>query len=99
TFCTQADEMLRTRCKGALWESDTCNLFALNSIANLGDLRALATLAPARLRDAEQRGDLYGATNIRVGWPNLLWLLRHDPTGAREDVTDAMSHWSWRGFH
>src|SRR5438045_6298984 len=66
---------------------------------HLGRLRELASRQPAALRLAIERGDLYAATNLRIGYPNLAFLVSDDPSRARREATDAMRQWSKGGFH
>ena len=51
------------------------------------------------IREAEERGDLYAATNMMIGFPNLVHLAADDPVGARAQADGAMRRWSRRGFH
>jgi hypothetical protein len=94
-----AEEMLRTRCVRVSWELDSALLFGLWSTSFLGDCLALGERVPARLREAEERGDLYAATYLRTGLLNVAWLLGGDPERARRECVDAMDRWSKQGSH
>jgi eukaryotic-like serine/threonine-protein kinase len=59
----------------------------------------VARRLPICRRNAEDRGDLYFATNLCVGETNLWWLANDDPDGARAVVQEMMRFWSKRGFH
>ena len=50
------------------------------------------------LRSAEDRGNLYPATDLRTRF-NLIWLAADDAERARTEVDDALERWSQRGFH
>jgi hypothetical protein len=95
----RAEGELRDRCTGVTWELDTVRLLALNSLYYLGELRELSMRVPAQLREANERGDLFMATNLRIGAPSVVWLAADDADGARREARDAMAHWSDEGFH
>jgi hypothetical protein len=71
-------------------------LFSLYSLVFLGDFVELAQRQAHLLADAEQRGDIYTAVNLRVGYPNLAWLVADDVDAARRHADlarDAMRAW------
>jgi tetratricopeptide (TPR) repeat protein len=84
---------------GTSWELDTIKVFAINSIAQLGRLRDLCTRTPKYLRETIERGDLYGAVNLRVGYANFRWLVEGRVDDARRELDEAMAQWSKQGFH
>jgi hypothetical protein len=90
---------LLAQCVGVAWELDTMCFFAVNCLAQLGDLKGLAQRSSSYLREAGDRGDLYATVNLRIGFGNLRWLIADDPDWARTQIDDAMSQWSKRGFH
>jgi hypothetical protein len=92
-------EVLRDRCTGVSWENDSATLFGVNSLAYLGRLDELARRVTIRLREAQERGDLYCAANLRLGYANLAWLMRDDVAGARRVVADALAQWTPKGWH
>ena len=83
----------------ATWERDTVHFFWLYSLFYLGELRELSVLAPALLRVASARGDLYAATNLRVGLCNAAWLVGGDLDGARGQLAEATRQWTSQWFH
>lgn len=83
----------------ATWEHDTIDFFVLYSLFYLGELGELATHAPALLRHAVARGDLYAATNLRVGFINAAWLVSGDVETAREHLAEAARQWTVRWVH
>ncbi len=97
--CDRAATMFRDRVPGTSWEQATMHHFALISLACMGQLLELQRRQPLYLRDALERGDLYGSVSVRVGWGNLVWLTRGDPAGARREVDEAMKAWSKEGCH
>ncbi len=92
-------EIFRSQCTGVAWELATCQFFAMNALAQLGELRRLGEELPRALRDAVERGDRYGAVCLRNGLPNLHWLAIDEPAEAEKQARDAMSEWSKEGFH
>jgi hypothetical protein len=97
--CDEAESVFREQSTGSAWEVFSMQLFALQSLASLGDLKELVRRAPAALREALDRGDLYAAVNLRIGHPNFYWLVLDDPEAAQREVTEAMRQWSKEGFH
>jgi hypothetical protein len=95
----EADRILRDRCVGVAWELDTVQLFGLESLAYLGELRELDRRLALRLREAQDRGDLYALTHLRAGYLNCVWLARDDVEGARREAAAAMAGWSQTAFH
>ena len=92
-------EILRDRCTGVSWENDSATLFGVNSLAYLGRLDELSRRVAVRLREAQDRGDLYCAANLRLGYANLAWLMRDDVADARRVVADALAQWTPKGWH
>jgi serine/threonine protein kinase len=99
TLSDEAQTMYREQAAGTAWETSTLNLFALQSLSALGDMKELCRRAPAALREARDRGDLYATVNLRIGHPNFYWLVIDDPDGARREADEAMRQWSKEGFH
>jgi serine/threonine protein kinase len=84
---------------GATWELDTMKMFTVNTLAQLGRLRDLCVRAPKFLRESTERGDLYGAVNLSVGYANLRWLVIDRADDARLEIDAAMREWSKKGVH
>src|SRR5207247_2562923 len=97
--CEAAEQQFRERCIGVMWEINTAHYYVLSSLYYLGELARLARRAPARLREAQQIGDLYAAADVAAGRPIVAWLAPDDVTGAREAYRDAISQWSHQSFH
>jgi hypothetical protein len=84
---------------GTSWEQATTHHFALMALVHVGGLRELQRRHPLYLRDALDRGDVYAAVCMRMGYANFVWLVRGDPEGARREVHEAMQTWSKKGCH
>ncbi|MCU1276745.1 MAG: ATPase/protein kinase family protein, partial [bacterium] len=98
-FFDEAERIFRERCTGVAWELATGNLLRSYSLARLGELTELSKNVTQYLQEAEQRGDLYGSTVLRMGEPNLIWLAMDLPDEARSECEEGIRRWSQRGFH
>ena len=94
----EAETLFRERCTGVAWEINTSVNYALCSLVHLGELAQLAPRVPARLREAEERGDLYAGIDP-VCRPGIVWLAADDPEGGRRALRQVMDRWSLEGFH
>lgn len=97
-YLLRAEQVLKERCTGVLWESTTCQSLLLSSLIYLGDLTEAARRLPLMLGDAPDRGNLYAATEARTR-ANFCWLALDDPQRARREATEALERWSRRSFH
>jgi hypothetical protein len=100
-YTTEAEQILRERCTGAIWQIDTAQVFSMICMTALGDFVQLSQQHPVWLKEARARGDLYATTTLRTFWgaSTLLALAADQPEQARSDVDDAMRTWSTRGYH
>jgi hypothetical protein len=62
-------------------------------------MRELRERLYAHLRDAREHGDLHAMTNLRIGQPNMVWLMEDDTELARGEIDRAMRDWRLPGFH
>ncbi|MBK7399294.1 MAG: AAA family ATPase [Myxococcales bacterium] len=81
------------------WSLRSVQYFGLSAALYLGELALVRQRLPAYLREADERGDLYFGTNLRVGETNVSFLVDDEPDEARRIIDDAMSQWSGRQFH
>jgi tetratricopeptide (TPR) repeat protein len=95
----RAREIFVEKCAGVAWEIDTVQLIEQWDLAQMGRLDELSRVAPKYLRDALDRGDIYGAVNMRTGMTCLRWLAADDPERSRREVAEAMRMWPAAGFH
>jgi hypothetical protein len=65
----------------------------------MGRITELRSRRKALLKEAQERGDLYAQTNLSTYIMSLDRLGADDPEGARDELQEAMSCWSQRGFH
>ncbi len=97
--CSEGERIFRDRCLGAAWEADSAQAFKLWSLSYLGEMRELGRAVPQAIHEAEERGDLYAATNLRIGELNFVHLVADDVVAARQAAATAMTAWSRQGFH
>jgi hypothetical protein len=90
--------LFRNRCAGAHWELVTTRHWLLWALVYLGELHELPHRIPAALREADERGDIYTATNLRSGLLNQRWLLEGDLAAARSQLELAVEQWVPEGF-
>jgi serine/threonine protein kinase/tetratricopeptide (TPR) repeat protein len=74
-------------------------LFAIWALQYLGRIEEFRERHRRLLLDAEQRGDLYLTVSLRIGYSNLAWLAEDDVEAARRHVREAISAWSFNGYH
>jgi hypothetical protein len=97
--CSAGERIFRDRCVGAAWEADSAQAFKLWALSYLGEMGELVWAVPQAIHEAEERGDLYAATNLRIGELNFVHLVHDDVDGARRAAATAMAAWSRQGFH
>ncbi|MEO8840761.1 MAG: AAA family ATPase [Kofleriaceae bacterium] len=93
-----AEQTLRERCSGLTWEVTNAQRFALGSLMYKGDMLEVLRRLPGLLRHANERGNLYVATDLRTRIA-LPWLAIDDPDRVEHEVKDAFAHWTDKGFH
>ncbi len=96
---SEGEHLLRTKCLNTSWEIGSTLTFSLWALWMLGDYRAFTSRAPAALREAEERGDRYLATNLCSGFTNALWLVQDDLETASLRAESAIGPWSQLGTH
>jgi serine/threonine protein kinase/tetratricopeptide (TPR) repeat protein len=97
-LCAVAEDILRERCQGVAWELTTALYFRLAALALLGQFASLNAALPLVLREAEDRGDLYGLIGLQTSLTNMAWLAADTPDEAERQVLDGMRRWSRRGY-
>lgn len=94
-----AEALFESGCIGTVWERSFLHYLSFNGLYFIGEVRELARRVPAALVDAERRGDLYGATNIRTLFLSYVHLARGEPDEARRSASEGLVRWTQRGFH
>jgi hypothetical protein len=94
----RAERLFQESCVGVAWEIDVTRLFALICLNFEGQLAELARRLGPIVLEAEDRGDLFAATSIRVATAHIVALAADRPAEARRGVDEAMRRWSQTGF-
>jgi hypothetical protein len=81
-LCTRSEQMFREHCRGVTWELSNCQFFALNSLLMRGDLRELKARLPAVIESAQEHGDLFAESFLRLRFLSLVRLADNDPSSA-----------------
>jgi tetratricopeptide (TPR) repeat protein len=85
-------------CVGVAWELSVIRLFSAICLYYEGKLAELARHLPPILAEAEDRGDLFAATSLRVATQHVVLIAAGKPDEARDNVDAAMARWSQTGF-
>jgi eukaryotic-like serine/threonine-protein kinase len=85
-------------CLGAAWEISVTHLFTTICLFLEGRLAELARRLPPILVEADDRGDLFTATSIRLATEHVVLVAAGRTDDARANVADALSRWSQTGF-
>jgi eukaryotic-like serine/threonine-protein kinase len=93
-----AEQQFLEHCTGVTWELGTARSFGLRCHQFRGDIRVMTERFPPLVRDAQERGDRYFATNI-VLFSHYVNLAADDPQKMTEEIEAAISGWSHAGFH
>jgi hypothetical protein len=94
----RAIAVLSNECVGAVWEIGFIQNWLNSTLSYLGELAELQRTTPIIIRQALERGDLYSATNFRVGFATTRWLASDEPQRLHEEAAEAIRLWSGRGF-
>ena len=99
--CDAGTALFRDHCTGAAWEIVTTEAYALSALAHMGELAELGRRLPAAIRDADERGDVYGQIGYRAGVPGMHWLAQDRPAYGRRLADEAIARWPTRpgAFH
>jgi serine/threonine protein kinase len=97
THCRDAERVLRDSCDDVVWEVTTAQTYQLLALALTARYDELSYKLSASLREAEERGDVWGhASFLSIGALSVK-LARNLPNEAAEDVREAMSRWESPG--
>ena len=85
-------------CVGAAWEISAVRLFQLICLVYEGRLDELARRLPPLLTEADDRGDLFAATSLRLATEHVVLIAAGKADQARVNVDQALARWSQTGF-
>lgn len=94
-----AESLFGITAAGMTWEVTFIRSLILWSLYYLGELDEMAQRVPAVVQGALDRGDLYTASHMLMGLPNIVWLNQEGPQRARHHISAVMRRWSSKGFH
>ncbi|HAA54859.1 MAG TPA: hypothetical protein DCE42_08875, partial [Myxococcales bacterium] len=97
--CRQAEQILRKTCTGVTWELSNAHFYMMNALLFMGEFRECRNTLPIVLHEAEERGDLYTQTNLRLGVAPKVLLVQDEAERALETIESALEPWSKRNFH
>jgi eukaryotic-like serine/threonine-protein kinase len=86
-------EKLQSHSHRAGWQANA-HIFSCWALNFLGEYRDLSRRHARFLADAERRGDLYTAVQLRDGSLAIVWLVADNPEGARRSVRESIALWS-----
>ena len=92
--CTAASTLYRERCRGIAWELAICDAYRFPALTYLGDLPKLAELVPVALQAVRSRGDLFAASNLRMGQQSMVLLARDRPREAIREASEGIASFS-----
>jgi serine/threonine protein kinase len=93
-----AERVLWEHATGVMWEVTSAQSYRLGALTYLGEIAEVTRAVPALLADAQDRGNLYAATEVRTR-QNIVWLASDEPDRARHEVTEALAHWSSTSYY
>ncbi|HKC11305.1 MAG TPA: AAA family ATPase, partial [Vicinamibacteria bacterium] len=98
-LCERAEQTLRERCTGAVWEILLAQVFGLASMFFLGEVAALSQRLFSLLEEAMARGNLLRATFLRIGFcSHMAWLAADDAGRARQELEAGLEGWTQGRF-
>jgi len=97
--CDRACVIFRERCTGVHWERDTASAFGLWALSHMGEIAELGRQGPRLLAEARDRGDRYAVMNLSTYLLSIVRLAADESELARDEVGQAIAHWSRGGYH
>jgi len=94
----EAEKIFSEECPALVWELWTTRAVSVWALFFLGQWREMQRRVETRLREARDRGNLYGVAGIVSPFGVVAWLARDDVAGATESLREVTSRWSVRGF-
>lgn len=94
----EASRILRDECTGMYYEIAVARRLGNDALFNLGEIAELRRRVPVWLNEAQRRGDLSSATDMRCGLSNLAWLAADDPEQARAQAIRGLESWEHLPF-
>jgi len=100
THLRDAERVLRDNCADVVWEVAQAQIYQLISMAQMARYDELGPKLELSLREARERGDIWGATYFMSIGAMSIKLARDLPNEAGDNVREAMERWAAGGeFH
>jgi hypothetical protein len=93
THCRDAERVFRDNCEDAVWEISTAQIYQVVALAQMARYDELVHKLTLSLREAEERGDVWGYSYFLSIGAMSVKLARDLPNEAAENVREAMAHW------
>jgi len=94
-----AEKSFHTAGSTLVFELTSIQLYTIWTLYYLGEVETVVRRVPKLLREAEERGDLYTATNLSTGLSIMSWLARDEAAEGRRVGYEAIRRWSHNGYH
>ena len=94
----RADALFSANCTNVVWERDTMHALSHWAQVQLGSLKTLGQMLPARLHEAQLQGNLYAVWALPATISMVHWIARDDVAGGRAAVDTVSERWSLRGY-
>ncbi|HEY0483502.1 MAG TPA: AAA family ATPase [Kofleriaceae bacterium] len=91
-----AEQMFRNHCVGAAWEIGTVSHMAMLDLMHIGHFHQLRPRLTRALDEADRRGDLYTATELRTALQPIVCLMDDQVATARDVLVRAQTDLSRR---
>ncbi|MEO7094303.1 MAG: hypothetical protein ABI175_13690, partial [Polyangiales bacterium] len=93
-----ADALFSANCANVVWERNTVHALSHWAQVQLGSLKTLGQMLPARLHEAQLQGHLYAVWALPATISVIHWIGRDDVAGGRAAVDRISERWSLRGY-
>jgi eukaryotic-like serine/threonine-protein kinase len=80
------------------WEVASTMFFSTIVMYSQGEFGRMRALVPGRVRDAEERNDLYTASHLRIAGSAMLHFADGDCGEAQRELSDAVKPWAAAGY-
>jgi hypothetical protein len=87
----QADQTFRNRCTGVAWERDNAHYFGLWALFELGEIAELRCRWTVLFREAQERGDLFAASQLTTFFMTLIKLASNEIPEPRAELESMLS--------
>jgi hypothetical protein len=82
--CDAAERLFREDCIGATWEIGTARFIAMSCLVHMGKFAELRPRLTRALDEADRRGDLFTAVELRSALQPIMYLVEDRPAAARD---------------